>query len=120
MVCNLSTQPLANLRGCVANHAAQLLRCALVEVGARLVGLIKPSQAKGLAERIRILRRDLSQQRGLWIPPIRVRSSFDIPANDYQIVIAGRKVGSGTLSVPIHTSDAGLGFPGVDVEPSRA
>lgn len=70
---------------------------ATIEVGARLVGLIKPSQAKGLAERIRILRRDLSQQRGLWIPPIRVRSSFDIPANDYQIVIAGRKVGSGTL-----------------------
>jgi flagellar biosynthesis protein FlhA len=70
---------------------------ATIEVGARLVSLVKPSQSKGLAERIRILRREFSQQRGLWIPPIRVRSNFDLDPNVYQIVIAGRIVGEGSL-----------------------
>lgn len=70
---------------------------ATIEVGARLVGLVKPSQSKGLAERIRILRREFSQQRGLWIPPIRVRSNFDLEPDAYQIVIAGRTVGGGNL-----------------------
>ena len=70
---------------------------ATIEVGARLVGLVKPSQSKGIAERIRILRREFSQQRGLWIPPIRVRSNFDLEPDSYQIVIAGRTVGEGKL-----------------------
>ena len=70
---------------------------ATIEVGARLVGLVRPSQSKGLAERIRILRREFSQQRGIWIPPIRVRSNFDLEPDVYQIVIAGRKVGEGNL-----------------------
>ncbi|MEZ6132238.1 MAG: flagellar biosynthesis protein FlhA [Planctomycetaceae bacterium] len=70
---------------------------ATIEVGARLVGLVKPSQSKGLAERIRILRREFSQQRGIWIPPIRVRSNFDLEPESYQIVIAGRTVGEGRL-----------------------
>jgi len=70
---------------------------ATIEVGARLVGLVRPSQSKGLAERIRILRREFSQQRGIWIPPIRVRSNFDLEPDAYQIVVAGRKVGEGVL-----------------------
>lgn len=70
---------------------------ATIEVGARLVGLVKPSQSKGLAERIRILRREFSQQRGIWIPQIRVRSNFDLEPDCYQVVIAGRKVGEGRL-----------------------
>ncbi|MEZ6123453.1 MAG: flagellar biosynthesis protein FlhA [Planctomycetaceae bacterium] len=70
---------------------------ATIEVGARLVGLVKPSQSRGLADRIRILRREFSQQRGLWIPPIRVRSNFDLEPDAYKIVIAGRTVGEGSL-----------------------
>lgn len=70
---------------------------ATIEVGARLISMVKPSQSKGLAERIRILRREFSQQRGLWIPPIRVRSKFDLAPDRYQVVIAGRTVGEGTL-----------------------
>lgn len=70
---------------------------ATIEVGARVVGLVKPSQSKGLAERIRILRREFSTQRGLWIPPIRVRSNFELEPDAYQIVIAGRTVGEGSL-----------------------
>ncbi len=70
---------------------------ATIEVGARLFGLVKPTQAKGLAERIRILRRELSQQRGLWIPPIRVRENFELDPESYQIFIAGRPVGQSRL-----------------------
>lgn len=70
---------------------------ATIEVGPRLVMLINPKSAKGLAERIRNLRSDFSREKGLWIPPIRVRSSLQLDADQYRIMIAGRQVGGGHL-----------------------
>jgi len=70
---------------------------ATIDVGAGLLGLVKPANAKGLAQRIKSVRREFSQERGLWIPPIRVRSSLNIDPLSYEIRIAGRVVGKGTL-----------------------
>lgn len=70
---------------------------ATIQVGERLASLVKPNQHNGLADRIKVVRQEFSQKRGLWIPPIRVRSNLDLPLNTYRIVIAGRTVGSGTL-----------------------
>lgn len=93
---------------------------ATIEVGARVVGLVKPSQSKGLAERIRILRREFSQQRGLWIPPIRVRSNFELEPDAYQIVIAGRTVGEGNLrsekKLAIPPENCKVTLPGEDTK----
>lgn len=91
---------------------------ATIEVGARLFGLVKPTQAKGLAERIRILRRELSQQRGLWIPPIRVRENFELDPESYQIFIAGRPVGQSRLrpdkKLAIPPENCQVNLPGED------
>jgi len=70
---------------------------ATIEVGPRLVALINPKSAKGLAERIRNLRSDFSREKGLWVPPIRVRSSLQLDPDQYRVMIAGRQVGTGTL-----------------------
>ncbi|MEP3482271.1 MAG: flagellar biosynthesis protein FlhA [Fuerstiella sp.] len=93
---------------------------ATIEVGARLFGLVKPTQAKGLAERIRILRRELSQQRGLWIPPIRVRENFELDPESYQIFIAGRPVGQSRLrpdkKLAIPPENCQVELPGDDTQ----
>ncbi|WP_437187508.1 flagellar biosynthesis protein FlhA [Planctomicrobium sp. SH668] len=70
---------------------------ATIEVGPRLVALINPKSTKGVAERIRNLRLDFSREKGLWIPPIRVRSSLQLEPDQYRVMIAGRQVGGGTL-----------------------
>jgi len=70
---------------------------ATIEVGPRLVTLINPKSSKGLAERIRNLRSDFSREKGIWIPPIRVRSSLQLEPDQYRIMVAGRQVGHGIL-----------------------
>jgi flagellar biosynthesis protein FlhA len=85
------TDPEEDLRDFLATDRAA------VEVGARLIALVNPKSAKGLAERIRNLRSDFSRERGIWIPPIRVRSNLQLEADQYRIMIAGRQVGGGRL-----------------------
>lgn len=79
---------------------------ATIEVGPRLVTLINPKSSKGLAERIRNLRADFSREKGLWIPPIRVRSSLQLEADQYRIMVAGRQVGGGILRTERHLAIA--------------
>ncbi len=70
---------------------------ASVEVGARLIRLVETKNAKGLAERIPHLRRDLTQQHGLWIPSIRIRDNLQLPGEAYRILVNGREVARGEL-----------------------
>lgn len=70
---------------------------ATIEVGARLVALMNPSRGKTLAERITSLRKDFSKERGLLVPPIRVRTQLKMAPNAYRILIAGRSVAQGEL-----------------------
>jgi flagellar biosynthesis protein FlhA len=70
---------------------------AVLEVGARLVPLIESRRQKGLDERVTNLRRDLSRSEGIWVPKIRVRSNLVLDAEEYRIVISGRRVAGGVL-----------------------
>lgn len=67
---------------------------AVVEVGARLVPFISTNRVKGLSERITALRREFSHSNGSWVPPIQVQSRLSLSADEYRIMIAGRKVAS--------------------------
>ncbi|MFO0428196.1 MAG: FHIPEP family type III secretion protein, partial [Planctomyces sp.] len=71
-------------------------RC-VVEVGARLVPFIQSRRVKGLSERITSLRKEFSRANGLWVPPIRVNSNLLLQAEEYRILIAGRKVAGAEL-----------------------
>ncbi len=71
---------------------------AVVELGSALAPFIRGTrQAKGLAERITAMRREFSQNRGNWIPPIRVISNQTLEPDEYRILIGGRRVGSADL-----------------------
>ncbi|MCA9053568.1 MAG: FHIPEP family type III secretion protein, partial [Planctomycetaceae bacterium] len=75
---------------------------AIVEVGPGLAGLLNSRRPKSLPERITNLRREFSQSRGLWIPPLRVRANLDLSPSLYRILIAGREVATGTLWLDRH------------------
>lgn len=79
---------------------------ATIEVGPRLVTLVNPKSSKGLADRIKNLRLDFSREKGIWIPPIRVRSSLQLDPDQYRIMIAGRQVGGGVLRSDRHLAIA--------------
>lgn len=93
---------------------------AIVEVGARLVPLIETNRVKGLSERITALRREFSQANGSWIPPIQVRPKLSLGAEEYRLVIAGRKVASSevrtTELLAIHPDSRPVSLPG---EPAK-
>jgi len=71
---------------------------AVVELGSSLAPHIRGNRkAKGLAERITAMRREFSQRRGNWIPPIRVISNQTLDPDEYRIMIAGRRVAGSDL-----------------------
>jgi len=71
---------------------------AVVELGSSLAPHIRGTRkSKGLAERITAMRREFSQSRGNWIPPIRVISNQTLDPDEYRIMIAGRKVAGSDL-----------------------
>lgn len=71
---------------------------AVVELGSSLAPHIRGNRkAKGLAERITAMRREFSQSRGNWIPPIRVISNQSLDPDEYRIMIAGRRVAGADL-----------------------
>ncbi len=72
---------------------------ACLEIGARLVPLVKSNQARGLADRIPSLRRELTGRYGFWIPPVRVRDNLQLPPESYQILINGRVIATGRVRV---------------------
>ncbi len=89
---------------------------ATIEVGSRLVPLMNSGRGKRLAERITTLRKEFSRERGLWIPPIRVRSQIQMDPQSYRIQIAGRVVATGQLIpekvLAILPENPGIQIPG--------
>ena len=65
---------------------------AVLEVGAQLVPSIASGATKGLADRITTLRKELSKESGVWIPPVRVNSNLLLQPDEYRILVAGRTV----------------------------
>lgn len=70
---------------------------AVIEVGARLVPSIRSGKTKGLSERITTLRKELSRANGVWIPPVRINSNLTLQADEYRILVAGRRVAAAAV-----------------------
>ncbi|WP_231741061.1 flagellar biosynthesis protein FlhA [Thalassoglobus neptunius] len=94
-----------------------------IELGSRLISLINSSRGKKLPERITSVRNDFAKERGIWIPPIRVKSQLQLEPNRYHIRLGSRVVASGELqpdsllAIPPEKTTAKI--PGTDtVEPA--
>jgi flagellar biosynthesis protein FlhA len=93
---------------------------ACVEIGARLIPLVDPKRGSGLLDRIAGMRRNLGQQSGLWVPPVRIRDNIQLDPNAYRILIGGREVARGSLRLDRWLAIDPGGVRGtVDGEPTK-
>lgn len=81
-----------------------------IEVGYGLIKLVDRAQGGDLRERVQAVRRQIAEELGVVIPPIRIRdNTVSLGANDYLIKIRGIAVASGQ-AYPDHflAMDSGL------------
>jgi len=68
-----------------------------IEIGYALITLVDVSQGNDLLERIAMIRRQIAQEIGLLVPPIRIRDNILLKPNEYQIKIRGHRVAGSEL-----------------------
>lgn len=68
-----------------------------LEVGYRLISMVDPAQNGTLIDRIRGIRRKVSQELGFLVQPVHIRDNLDLEPNRYQISVMGVIVGEGDV-----------------------
>lgn len=68
-----------------------------LEVGYGLIGILEDGTAPGLLNRITALRRQLSQDLGMLVPPVRVRDDVSLQPNEYVIRLRGSERARGQV-----------------------
>lgn len=68
-----------------------------LEVGYRLIPLVDKAQGGELLNRIKGVRKKLSQELGFLIPPVHIRDNLDLEPNHYQVALMGVTSGDGEL-----------------------
>jgi len=60
-----------------------------VEIGYGLIPLVDATQGGDLLERVSVIRRQLAQDLGIIVPPIRIRDNVQLQPNQYRIKVKG-------------------------------
>ncbi|MBN1514799.1 MAG: flagellar biosynthesis protein FlhA [Phycisphaerae bacterium] len=68
-----------------------------LEIGYGLIGLVDRKQGGDLLDRITNLRRQIAQEMGIVVPPIRIRDNVQLQPNEYRIKLKGMDVAPGDL-----------------------
>ncbi|SHI64707.1 Flagellar biosynthesis protein FlhA [Vibrio aerogenes CECT 7868] len=68
-----------------------------LEVGYRLIPLVDREQGGELLERVKGVRKKLSQDFGFLIPPVHIRDNLELPPNSYRITLMGVAVGEAEI-----------------------
>jgi flagellar biosynthesis protein FlhA len=68
-----------------------------LEIGYRLIPMVDVSQGGQLLERIKGVRRKLSQELGFLVPSVHIRDNLDLTANQYRISMMGVVIGEGDV-----------------------
>ncbi len=106
-----------------------------LEVGYRLIPLVDRNQGGPLMDRIKGVRKKLSQELGFLVQPVHIRDNLDLSPNAYRITLHGVPVGEaeihpdremainpgqvfGTLQ-GIKTTDPAFGLEAVWIEPAQ-
>jgi len=63
-----------------------------LEVGYGLITLLDVNQGGTVLERIKALRRQMAQELGIVVPPIRIRDNLQLPANAYRVQLRGEEI----------------------------
>ncbi len=70
-----------------------------LEVGYGLISIVDTEQNGDLLERITNIRKQFALDLGLIVPPLRIRDNLELKPGDYQILLKGVQVGTGSLMV---------------------
>lgn len=68
-----------------------------LEVGFRLIPMVDQAQNGQLLERVKGVRRKVSQELGFLVPPVHIRDNLDLKPNDYRIMLMGVPSGEGEV-----------------------
>lgn len=68
-----------------------------LEVGYRLIPLVDKEQGGELLERVKGVRKKLSQDFGFLIPPVHIRDNLELTPNSYRITLMGVAVGEAEI-----------------------
>lgn len=68
-----------------------------LEVGYRLIPMVDQSQNGQLLERVKGVRRKVSQELGFLVPPVHIRDNLDLKPNQYRIMLMGVASGEGEV-----------------------
>ncbi len=64
-----------------------------LEVGYRLIPMVDQSQNGQLLDRIKGVRRKVSQELGFLVPPVHIRDNLDLKPNEYRVMLMGVPTG---------------------------
>ena len=89
-----------------------------LEVGYGLISIVDVEQNGDLLERISNIRKQFALDLGIIIPPLRIRDNLELKPGDYQVLLKGVQVGSGSLMIgnllamdPGNVTDPIVGIP---------
>jgi flagellar biosynthesis protein FlhA len=89
-----------------------------LEVGYGLIALVDSERDGELLERIKTVRRQIAQELGVIVPPLRIRDNLELKPGEYTLLIKGVEVARGELMLghylamhPGEEPQAGLGIP---------
>lgn len=68
-----------------------------LEVGYRLIPMVDQAQNGQLLERVKGVRRKVSQELGFLVPPVHIRDNLDLSPNHYKIMLLGVAAGEGEV-----------------------
>lgn len=106
-----------------------------LNVGYGLIRLVDRKQGGDLLDRITNLRRQVAQELGIVVPPIRIRDEIQLQPNEFQVKLRGMQIGTGDV-LPGHllaidggavsermsgveTKEPAFGLPALWIEDSR-
>ncbi len=106
-----------------------------LDVGYGLIKLADRKQGGDLLDRITNMRRQIAQELGLIVPPIRIRDDITLPPNEFAVKLKGMEIGrgevlpdhllaidSGTVSERVggmETREPAFGLPAVWIAPEQ-
>jgi flagellar biosynthesis protein FlhA len=92
-----------------------------LEVGYGLIALVDSERDGELLERIKAVRRQIAQELGVIVPPLRIRDNLELKPGEYTILIKGIEVARSELMLghylamhPGEEPQAGLGIPTIE------
>jgi len=68
-----------------------------LEIGYGLIDMVENSREGNLLERMKKVRRQITQEIGFVLPPVHIKDNLQLGVSDYQILIRGATVGKGEV-----------------------